>query len=311
MDPDKYQQAWQAHSSQTRVTVDADLLLKEVRRNQRNFLATILRRDVLEVGVGLLLLPYWFYKGATSSQPWTWYLTVPALIWVVGFFVVDRMRHSQTPSDPSEPLLKCVKNSLTQVDHQIWLLRNIFWWYLLPFAISILTYFAHVALISSANWFVALGIATPLFAFLVVLYSVLDYLNQRAVRLDLEPRRQELLTLFFSLGGDDSKDEHATKIGAKGVESVSVFRRWLIVAVACLVTFVVIGLVLASGIFDSSYDGPRRSSGPAGDSLAGLITDQRKEKKLVGLAAMVMVDGQVEAAAAHGVNHGHDDRALD
>src|SRR5687768_13894753 len=110
MDPDKYQQAWQAHSSQTRVTVDADLLLKEVHRNQRNFLATILRRDVLEVGVALLLLPYWFYKGATSSLPWTWYLTVPALIWVVGFFLVDRLRHPQTPSDPSEPLLRCVKN---------------------------------------------------------------------------------------------------------------------------------------------------------------------------------------------------------
>ena len=32
MEPDKYQQAWQAHSSQTRVTIDADLLLKEVQR---------------------------------------------------------------------------------------------------------------------------------------------------------------------------------------------------------------------------------------------------------------------------------------
>ena len=41
MDPDKYQQAWQAHSSQTRVTVDADLLLKEVQRDQREFRATI------------------------------------------------------------------------------------------------------------------------------------------------------------------------------------------------------------------------------------------------------------------------------
>ena len=37
MDPDKYQQAWQAHSSQTRVTVDADLLLKEVQRSPTRF----------------------------------------------------------------------------------------------------------------------------------------------------------------------------------------------------------------------------------------------------------------------------------
>ena len=66
MDPDKYQQAWQAHSSQTRVTVDADLLLKEVQRNQRNFRATIFWRDVREVGVGLLMLPLWFYLGVTT-----------------------------------------------------------------------------------------------------------------------------------------------------------------------------------------------------------------------------------------------------
>src|SRR3990172_11428552 len=157
MDPDKYQQAWQAHSSQTRITVDADLLLKEVQRNQYNFRATIFRRDVIEVGVGLLLLPYWFYKGITSSLPWTWYLTVPALIWVIGFFLVDRRRHPQKPSDPSEPLLMCVENSLTQVEHQIWLLRNVFWWYLLPPSISILAFFAHVTLLASKDWLEALG----------------------------------------------------------------------------------------------------------------------------------------------------------
>ncbi len=39
VEPDKFQQAWQAQTSATRVTVDADLLLKEVRRNQRNFAA--------------------------------------------------------------------------------------------------------------------------------------------------------------------------------------------------------------------------------------------------------------------------------
>ena len=46
--------------------------------------------------------------------------------------------------------------------------------------------------------------------------------------------------------------------------------------------------------------GPPRSERPSGDSLGRLITDLRKEKNLVGLAAMVMVDGQVEAAAADG-----------
>ena len=52
MDPDKYQQAWQAQSSQARVTVDANLLLKEVQRSQRNFRAMIFWRDFREVASG-------------------------------------------------------------------------------------------------------------------------------------------------------------------------------------------------------------------------------------------------------------------
>jgi CubicO group peptidase (beta-lactamase class C family) len=55
-----------------------------------------------------------------------------------------------------------------------------------------------------------------------------------------------------------------------------------------------------AGAFDSSYDGAPRSDGPEGASLAGLITDLRKKSSLVGLAAMVMVDGQVTASAADG-----------
>lgn len=297
MDPDKFQQAWQAHASQTRVTVDADLLLKEVQRNQRDFRATILRRDMIEVGVGSLLLPYWFYAGITHSLPWSWYLTVPALIWLIGFFLVDRKRHPQTPSDPGEPLRSCVKTSLTQVEHQIWLLRNIFWWYLLPPSISILAFFTHVALLRSEDWLEALGNASGGFVFLFALYYFVYWLNQRAVRVQLEPRRQELLALLTSLG-EESTAEYAKRSHAQSVNSSAKLKRWIVVGVSCLVTFIVIRLT--SGIFHASYDQPSRSSGPAGDSLAKVITDLRNEKNLVGLAAMMMVDGQVQAAAADG-----------
>ena len=142
----------------------------------------IFRRDVIEVGVALLLLPYWFYKGITSSLPWTWYLTVPALFGLSGSFWWIECATQQTPSEPGEPLLACVRNSLTQVEHQIWLLRNVFWWYLLPFTISILAFFAHVTWQASKDWLEALGGGGFFFVFLVALYSFIDYLNQRAVR---------------------------------------------------------------------------------------------------------------------------------
>src|SRR5262249_33804179 len=59
-------------------------------------------------------------------------------------------------------------------------------------------------------------------------------------------------------------------------------------------------ITLTGGVFYSSYDGAPRSDGPAGASLADLVTDLRQEHKLVGLAAMVMVDGKVMSCAADG-----------
>ena len=125
------------------------------------------------------------------------------------------------------------------------------------------------------------------------------YLNQRAVRAQLEPRRQELLALLASLGDETTGEEHATTSSAKSVESPGMLRRWLIVAVS------VPRDIRGDCSWQAGYSIPAMtglldSSGPAGDSLARLITDLRKEKNLVGLAAMVMVDGQVEAAAADG-----------
>jgi CubicO group peptidase (beta-lactamase class C family) len=297
MEPDKFQQAWQVHSSQTRIAVDPDLLLKEVQRNQQAFKTTIFHRDFIEVGVAFLMLPYWIYAGITHALPWTWYLTIPALIWVAGFILVDRMRHKRHPSEPGASLVNCVKESLLQVEHQIWLLRNVFWWYLLPFTLSILAFFADVTWRVSKDWLEALISGGSLSGIVLGLYSFIYYINQRAVRVQLEPRRQELLGLLKSLGDETTSDgslqspERAPRSWFLG--------RWLIIALSCILALVFIAV--ASGLFDSIYDGSPRSSGPAGGSLASLITDLRKEKDLVGLAAMVMIDGQVVSTAVDGV----------
>ena len=72
MNPDDYQKAWQAQSAQPRVTINSDLLLKELQHNQRNFRITIFWRDFREVAIALLLIPIWFYMGAKLLSPWTW-----------------------------------------------------------------------------------------------------------------------------------------------------------------------------------------------------------------------------------------------
>jgi CubicO group peptidase (beta-lactamase class C family) len=322
--PDKYQQAWQAQSSQARVAVDANVLLNEVQRSQENFQAMIFWRDFREVAVALMLLPIWFVMGYTLSLPWSWYLTVPAIIWSGGFILVDRKRHPQGPGEADKPLRESVKESLTQVEHQIWLLRNVFWWYLLPFTLSILAFFAQVA------WSLRFAGRVEALIFFVILagsvfamYSFIYYLNQRAVRVELEPRREELLTLLASLGDETSSEvrgEYPILMSAKPVECSP--RRQFVTALFVIVCFVVlVSIGLAIIYFASrhvhpektpfatqpgkshSATQPTRGSVHIGDAeapLTKLIVGLRKEKDLVGLAAMVMVDGKIVASAADG-----------
>lgn len=311
MAPDDFQQAWQAQSSQTRVTIDADLLREEVQRDQLNFRTMIFFRDFFEVGIALLLIPIWFILGVLTESPWTWYLTVPVLIWMTGFMLVYRMRHKQKPSEPNEPLLLCVQRSLTEVEDQIWLLRNIFWWYLLPPSISIMAFFVHVSwLFRSGGWLFTLLFFIGLTVFLLAIYSFIYYQNQRAVRVQLEPRRQELLTLLASLRDETTGSGANNQIALPGlpfaearsqIASASPIRLAIgLFAFVIIILVVVAFVVWAVGIFDSSENQPSEIKSPASASSTNLVADLRKEKKLVGLAAMVMVDGKVVSAVADG-----------
>lgn len=199
MNPEDFKQAWQTPSSQTRLTIDADLLLQEVRRNDRNFSDTIFWRDVREVGVGLVMIPIWLYMGVQMALPWTWYLTVPGLVWIVVFLLVDRRRHRQPPAGPNESLRERVESSLAQVEHQIWLLRNICWWYLAPLFVPMLAFFGQVGwTVRDGGWWTVLA-TFLMVGFASTVMAAVYRLNQHAVRSSLEPRRQELKTLLASL----------------------------------------------------------------------------------------------------------------
>jgi len=202
MSPDKYQQAWKAESSQVKVTFDTVLLSKEVWKSRETFRSLILWRDVREVGTSLVMIPIWFVMGNVISVPWTWWLSVPVFLWIAGFMLVDRKVHPQSPSGPGEPLLFYVNESLTQVEHQIWLLRNMFWWYLLPQSIAFSVLFLHSSWNSSSNWWGFVLAVGGFGLFQVVAYGWYYRINQRVVRDQHEPRRRQLMKLVASLEGD-------------------------------------------------------------------------------------------------------------
>ena len=207
MNLDRYQQAWKADTDRMRVTIDTESLTKEVRRGQETFHSTIFWRDVREAGTSLIMVPIWLAMGVFMAVPWTWYLTIVALIWVAAFILIDRRRHPQRMSEPGETLVYYVKESLPQVEHQIWLLRNVFWWYLLPFCISIMAFFLHVSWGNSNDWW-EFGLSAGFFGLLVfVVYWVTYRANQYVVREHFEPRRQDLLRLIANLEEDASDED--------------------------------------------------------------------------------------------------------
>jgi len=120
-------------------------------------------------------------------------------LWVAGYMLTDRMRHKRQSPEPGEPLRQRVESSLAQVGHQIRLLQNVLWWYLLPLAISALAFSGHVAWQERAGgWWTALAVSIVV-ALVVAVFAGVYWLNQYAVRAELEPRRRELETLLMSL----------------------------------------------------------------------------------------------------------------
>lgn len=211
MELDKYQQAWKSDAAQVRVSIDTDLLTKEMQRSRQAFRSTVFWRDVRELGFGLLMIPIWIYLGIAMALPWTWYLEIPASIWVIGFTMLDRRLHPQKAGPPNESLLHCSKESLRQVEHQIWLLRNVFWWYLLPYTVAIMAFFVHVSWQASREWWEFFATVGGYGLLTLFIYGVTYLVNQSVVRLQLEPHRKELLNLVASL------EEESNGIDSKGI----------------------------------------------------------------------------------------------
>lgn len=207
MELKEYQRSWKAAAAQPQFTIDYDALSKEVQRYSTGFQWLIFWRDTCEVGVSIFLIPVWLVMGFALSLSWTWYLTLPALIWVAAFVLIDRWRHPQRPSGPGEPLCYYAKESLAQVEHQIWLLRNIVWWYLLPCGVSIMAFFLHVAWQSSDDRLEFVLAASFWMLLLLVFGGAIYFINQYTVRSRFEPRRKKLLTLVASLEDETNSDD--------------------------------------------------------------------------------------------------------
>ena len=207
MSLDKYQQAWKAEASQVQVTFDTDALSKHVQQSHEAFRSMIFRRHVGVGGASLSLIPVCVAMGIVRALPWTWYLSVPLLLWIAGFMLVTLRHYSQRQIEPGEPLLFCAKESLAQVEHQIWLMQSSFYWNLLPTVVCVMAYFIHESWEMTHSWCGFIIVAVIPLVFLILVYRWIYRMNQLAVRKELEPRRSDLRKLIASLENENCEED--------------------------------------------------------------------------------------------------------
>lgn len=200
MTPDDFQQAWNTQPSGIHVKIDAETLDAETQRFEKRLTTRLFWRDLREIGIAVLLIPVWLFLGLRHSLPWTWYLTIPALIWVAGYMLVYRRRSSPKQEEPGDTLCRRLESTLAQIESQIRLLKSVHYWGLIPLAVPILAFVFQVAsLTGPPDLFsvIIMWIAAPLSigGMLLAVYLV----NQHVVRTDLIPRRDELRRQLQSL----------------------------------------------------------------------------------------------------------------
>ena len=206
MEFDELEKQWREQDAKGQVVVDQEALLKQVRRNQRNFERTIFYRDFREIAVALVLVPYCVWSGIEEGLPWTWYLMIPGLLWVAGYLFFNRRAQKVEQLKSATTLRASAAHALDQIQHQIQLLKNVFWWYLFPIALPMLIFFVHVALMAGDWW----GLANKVIYGGLVNWGIYEW-NQRAVRKNLIPRTEELYEFLDSL---DQPQPDAAMVGS-------------------------------------------------------------------------------------------------
>jgi len=199
---DELRKTWQWQKNDTEIKVTSDILFREVQGNKKSFESTVFWRDVREVGAGIVLFGGCGYSSITSK---TWALFPLALsgLFIAVYMITDRIIQKRRSPVFGDRLIGCIESSLFQVEHQIWLLRNVFWWYLLPVLIGAMVITAQQAW----EWRDNSSLFWPHVIISTVIWTFLTWgiykLNQYAVRKYLQTRRQELAELLGCLKDND------------------------------------------------------------------------------------------------------------
>ena len=196
MNPSELENIWNEQGEIKPDQKDIAKIAAAVRSGDRKFRRTIWWRDLREIGAALILAAVFGNVG----QTWFRWIAVASCLFVAGFLIRSRVgeRFRADQASVADQLQQMIRGTETQIR----LLRSVFWWYLLPCAIGTVAIVldrasahAHDHLPRRVDPF-----HLPIFfATMIMLAIGVYWLNQRAVRKQLEPRRASLRQMLAEL----------------------------------------------------------------------------------------------------------------
>ncbi len=211
MNPDdQLKRAWQSQFSGRRVALNEDLILQQFRRHQHDLRFALYGTDLLMVVIGSVLLAitgYGLYLSArwAAWAAWGMLLMLLPIGGFTGWIIVDRLRHLHRCPWRDTSIKACAESMLAEINHRIWLARNVVWWFILPvIVIADAGFRCYVAWKTSSitgNPGDAVGPVTSVLvdtAFAgVIIYCLFRWLVMKG----LQARKRELEQLLQSLEG--------------------------------------------------------------------------------------------------------------
>lgn len=138
MNLEELKDVWQ--SQNTRNTVHAVLLLEAIRRKTRHYNRVLVIRNFRE-GWGTIIAALLLIFNTTSDaesqlQLLPWYSAMAILFGIGLYRVIDNTMQKKKTSLNNDSVTSFIISSLSEIEHRIWLLTNIFWWWVLPILVG-------------------------------------------------------------------------------------------------------------------------------------------------------------------------------
>jgi len=162
--------------------------MQAIRLQAKRFDRKLRIRDWLETTAALVVVA--IFAAVLPSMNWLARAGL-GLVIAACFFIAWRLhatRRCRQAVGADRPVAEVLAAEVRRIDDQIGLLESVLWWYILPIALGCVM---AVAGMRGLGWF-TLGYA----GLVIALGAFIYWLNQRAVRAGLKPRRRELVRML-------------------------------------------------------------------------------------------------------------------